>query len=79
MIKAKVIEWTIPHHGNVHFCPYGKLLVSDGVVNKICKTKGDKYNDTTGYQYITFRRKRYKVVNVGRLYNPVVELKQITL
>lgn len=57
-----LIEWTYPYFGNVHYVPYGKLLVSDGTTTKVCSTKGDKITDNVGYQYITFNRKRYKVV-----------------
>ncbi len=63
MVEVKrVLEWTIPYFGNSHIMPYGKLLVSDGITEKVCSTKGDKETDTDGYQYITFKRKRYEVI-----------------
>lgn len=63
MVEVKrVLEWTIPYFGNCHIMPYGKLLVSDGITEKVCSTKGDKETDTDGYQYITFNRKRYEVI-----------------
>ena len=57
-----IIDWVYPMFGNIHIMPYGKLLVSDGVDDKVCPTKGDKETDTDGYQYITFKRKRYKLI-----------------
>ena len=66
MVKIKrVLEWTIPYFGNSHIMPYGKLLVTDGETTKVCQTKGDKKTDTDGYQYITFKRKRYEVKGRG--------------
>ncbi len=62
---VKVVSWTFPYFGNVHFMPYGILRVTDGTDTKDCKTKGDTIYDDCGYQYITFKRKRYKVVNNG--------------
>ena len=72
-IKA-VMEWVIPHFGNRHIMPYGKLLVTDGTKEKICKTKGDLEYDESDYQYITFQRKRYRVINNGSLYSPALTL-----
>lgn len=46
---------------------YGVLLVTDGVDEKSCRTKGDRWDDgCDGPQYITFKRKRYRVVREGR-------------
>lgn len=59
----RIVEWIYPLYGNVHCMPYGKLEVTDGVTTKIVSTKGDKLEDNSDYQYITFNRKRYKVVN----------------
>lgn len=61
---VKILQWCYPiyGYGNVHTMPYGKLLVTDGIDTKVCSTKGDKIGDNDGYQYITFKRKRYKVV-----------------
>lgn len=70
----QIINWTIPYYGNRHIIPYGKLLISDGVDEKLCKTKGDTEFDI-GPQYITFKRKRYEVVNKGTMYNPNLILK----
>lgn len=77
MIQVQVINWIVPYFGNVHIMPYGTLRVTNGEVTKICKTKGDKNTDVLGYQYITFQRKRYKVINVGRLYSPQIKLELI--
>lgn len=74
-IKIKsILSWTIPYFGNSHYCPYGVLQVTDGTTTKPCRTKGDTIYDTTGYQYITFNRRRYKVINNGRLYAPALTL-----
>jgi hypothetical protein len=77
MIQVQVIDWIIPHFGNTHIMPYGTLRVTNGEVTKICKTKGDRNTDIVGYQYITFQRKRYKVMNVGSLYSPKIKLEII--
>ena len=58
----RIIDWTLPMFGNHHIMPYGTLLVTDGETEKACKTKGDKEWDNVGYQYITFKRKRYRVI-----------------
>lgn len=60
----KVISWTIPYFGNRHTMPYGKLLVTDGETEKVVSTKGDTLDSYPKYycQYITFKRKPYKVV-----------------
>lgn len=60
----KVISWTIPYFGNRHTMPYGKLLVTDGVDEKVVSTKGDTLDSYKRYgcQYITFKRKTYEVV-----------------
>ena len=50
-------------YGNRHIMPYGTLLVTDGVDTKVCKTKGDLYTDDCDYQYITFKRKRYRLIH----------------
>ena len=72
-IKA-ILNWTIPYFGNKHIMPYGTLLVTDGTEEKVCKTKGDLEYDNSDYQYITFQRKRYRVVNKGRLHCPALTL-----
>lgn len=77
MIQAQVINWIIPYFGNSHIMPYGSLKVTDGKETKICKTKGDKVTDSIGYQYITFQRKRYKVINIGALSSPIIKLELI--
>ena len=67
----RIVNWTFPYVGNVHIMPYGELEVTDGVDTKICKTKGDKYTDNEGYQYITFKRKRYLVCGTSSLRNGI--------
>lgn len=61
----QILDWTFPSFGNRHCMPYGSLLVTDGETTKVCKTKGDLDTDTCDYQYITFKRKRYRVIRVG--------------
>ena len=60
----RVVEWTIPYFGNRHTMPYGKLEVTDGETTKVVSTKGDTLDTYPRYycQYITFKRKAYKVV-----------------
>jgi hypothetical protein len=59
-----VVEWVIPHFGNRHTMPYGKLKVTDGETTKVVSTKGDTLDTYPRYgcQYITFNRKPYRVV-----------------
>lgn len=61
----KVLSWTIPFFGNEHIMPYGSLLVTDGNTECVCRTKGDRYYDNEGYQYVTFNRRRYEVLSSG--------------
>lgn len=62
-----IVSWTYPYFGNNHVMSYGVLLVTDGVDEKACRTKGDRCDDgCDGPQYITFKRKRYRVVREGR-------------
>lgn len=78
-MKVEIIKWCIPYFGNNHTMPYGILQVSDANKTQICKTKGDKigeYDHSIG-QYITFNRKRYKVINKGTMYSPKIELVSI--
>lgn len=75
-MKVEIIDWRIPCFGNNHTMPYGTIQVTEGDYVQICKTKGDvigEYNPCIG-QYITFKRKRYKVINKGTLYSPKLEL-----
>ena len=60
----KIVSWTIPFFGNRHTIPYGKLLVTDGVDEKVVSTKGDTLDSYERFycQYITFNRKHYAVV-----------------
>ncbi len=74
---TSVVSWAVPMCGNRHFMPYGTLRVTDGVTTKICQTKGDRWVDHDGYQYITFKRKRYKVINSGKLLFPILSLKEV--
>lgn len=71
----KIVSWTYPLFGNNHVMPYGVLLVTDGVTEKACRTKGDRCDDGwDGPQYITFKRKRYKVVREGRQFAEKISL-----
>lgn len=74
MLKIIGIQgYTVPFLGNMRCLPYGDLIVTDGEKTQICPIKDDR----DGSQYIHFRRKRYDVVNSGKLYNPsytVVEI-----
>lgn len=33
-----IVSWTYPYFGNNHVMPYGSLLVTDGVDEKVCRT-----------------------------------------
>ena len=61
----RVVEWIQPYFGNRHTMPYGKLEVTDGVMTKIVKTKGDVLGEFEKYgcQYIMFNRKPYELVH----------------
>lgn len=61
----KILEYTIPMFGNKRSMPYGKLLVTDGIKEKVVKIKDD-----TDKQYFTFNRKRHYIKQTGSLYNP---------
>lgn len=77
-MKIRIIEWVIPYFGNKHFMPYGTLLVTEGEHTQVCRTKGDRYDTVSSIgQYVTFRRKRYKVINNGGLYSPQIVLKRL--
>lgn len=71
---TKLLNYVIPYFGNNHYMPYFTAEVTDGNTTKVCKSKGDKIGDNSGYQYITFNRKRYKVVNNGSMYHPILSL-----
>lgn len=60
----RIIEWVEPYFGNRHTMPYGKIEVTDGETTKICSTKGDTLETWPIHQcqYITFKRKAYKLV-----------------
>lgn len=60
----RIVEWVRPFFGNRHTMPYGKLEVTDGETSKIVCTKGDTLETWPIHncQYITFKRKPYKVV-----------------
>lgn len=64
----KVLKWTIPFFGNRRHFPYGKLLVSDGIKERVVKTKED-----SSRSYITFNRRRYAIRNNGSLYSPKLQ------
>lgn len=70
----KVLHIIHPKFGDRHKKPYGVFLVSDGLDTKRCRTKGDMEGDK-GPQYITFKRKRYKVTITGRAGNELISLK----
>ena len=70
----KVLYIIHPKFGDKHKIPYGVFLVSDGLDTKKCRTKGDMVGDK-GPQYITFKRKRYKVTITGRAGNELISLK----
>lgn len=57
--------WNTPTFGNKHTLPYGHVLVSDGIDIRKCEIKYEG-----SYRYITFKRKRYGLVNKGTLYMP---------
>ena len=73
----ELLSYTIPLYGNRHFKPYFTALVTDGERRQVCRSKGDTFDDHAPYQYITFRRKRYKVINIGSLYQPNYQLKEV--
>ena len=57
--------WNTPAFANKHALPYGHVLVSDGKDIRKCEIKYEG-----SYRYITFKRKRYGLVNKGTLYMP---------
>ena len=60
-----IISYTIPMFGNRRALPYGDLLI------KVCRIR----DSIDGGQYVTFKRRRYPVVNIGSLYSPAYKLK----
>lgn len=66
-----IISYTIPMFGNRRALPYGDLLISDGTTSKVCRIR----DSIDGGQYVTFKRRRYPVVNIGSLYSPAYKLK----
>lgn len=68
-IIEKVINYTIPLYGNKRLFPYATLLVSDGKIKKVIKTK-----EEGGKTYFTFNRKRYGISNSGNLYSPCLHV-----
>lgn len=73
MVSIKSIKsWTIPFFGNTHNFSYGVLVVSDGETTKECRTR-----EEGPLTFITFKRKRYEVVNEGRLYEPKLTIRPI--
>lgn len=65
LVIKKICDYTIPIFGNKRVLPYAKLLVSDGITEKL-----RPIIDDGGRQYITFNRKRYYIKNAGSLYSP---------
>ena len=57
-------------------CPFGSLVVSDGISSETVYTQGDRTDDTTGYQYVVFKEKRYKVFQkmINKIINVSLEL-----
>ena len=86
ILRIGLYHWVVPMYGNKHYCPYGTLGIEykDNDTNTTervyAKTKGDTYtkdfNDCP-YQYITIKGWRYKVINKGSMYNPIIELKKL--
>ena len=69
VIVKGIVSWIYPLFGSKHTIPYGTLIVTDGIDEKACRTKGDRVDDGwDGPQYITFKRKRYQVVREGRMF-----------
>lgn len=67
----KICDYTIPMFGSEKSGPSAALLVSNGIVEKVCPVKTDARN---GFKsYIVFNRERYYVENVGTLYSPRYE------
>ena len=58
LVIKKICDYTIPIFGNKRVLPYAKLLVSDGITEKL-----RPIIDDGGRQYITFNRKRYYIKN----------------
>ena len=73
-VVLRILDYTIPLFGNQRCHPYGKLLVSDGKLQRVVKF-GYRL-DSRGCQenYITFNRKRYKYRNIGSVYYPQIVL-----
>ena len=71
-VIKKIRSWTIPMFGNSHMFPYGVLVVSDGETTKECRTQENQC-----HTYITFKRKRYIVVNSGQLYFPRLHIEPV--
>lgn len=71
MLEIKrIISYTIPMFGNKRALPYGHLLISDGATSKVCRIRDSR----DGGQYVTFKRHKYPVVNIGSLYSPAYKL-----
>lgn len=68
-VIEKVMSWTIPLNGNKRIFPYAMLLVNDGKMKKVIRTKEDKIGS-----YIIVNRKRYRIRNNGGLYNLILEV-----
>lgn len=65
----KVIDYMVPFLGNKRVLPYATLLVSDGKITKVIKTKEDQNG-----QYLVFKKKRYGIKNLGSLYCPRLQI-----
>lgn len=61
----KIADYTVPLFGNKRILPYGSLIVTDGETTVTAKIR-----DEGGRQYITFKKRKYFVRNVGELYIP---------
>lgn len=53
----------------IRIFPYGKLIVSDGKIERLVTMKEDSNGS-----YITFNRKRYRIRNNGNLYSPCLQV-----
>lgn len=72
-IKA-LLSYNIPFFGNERTRPYFTAIVTDGTRTQVCKSKGDRSGDAETCQFLTFNRKRYKVINRGTMYAPDLHL-----
>jgi hypothetical protein len=73
--KIYVHQWVVPYIGNKHTLPYGtlRIVVDDDKLGEYAIFS--KIHTSESYkQYVIIDKKRYIVTNVGRLYNPKIQL-----